>query len=83
MSEAAQLQVLEQEANDRTNLDGLVGAGDQSNEEAEDHVDEEADKSIQVELAKEPHQVAVLLHCGKGHKHVVPIDEGEEALRHL
>lgn len=73
----------QQEAYDRTDLDGFIWASDKGNEEAENHVDEEADKSVQVQLAEEPHQVAVLLHCGKGHKHVIPVDEGEKALGHL
>ena len=63
-------------------LDGLVGAGDEGDEEAEDHVDEEADEGVQVDLAEEPHQVAVLLHFGEGNEHIVPVDEGEEALGH-
>lgn len=66
----------------RSHLDGLVGAGDEGDEEAEDHVDEEADEGVQVDLAEEPHQVTVLLHLGEGDEHIVPVDEREEALRH-
>lgn len=61
-------------------LNGFVGAGDEGDEEAEDHVDEEADEGVEVDLAEEPDQIAVLLHLGEGDEHIVPVDEGEEAL---
>uniref|UniRef100_A0A2D4P9I3 Uncharacterized protein n=1 Tax=Micrurus surinamensis TaxID=129470 RepID=A0A2D4P9I3_MICSU len=58
-------------------LDGLIRPSDKSNEEAEHHIDEKADEAIQVQLTEKPHQVAALLHVGKRHKHIIPIDEGE------
>ena len=67
----------------RTNLDGLVGVSDESDEEAEHHVDEKGDEGVEVESAEEPHHVAVVSHLQEGGVHVVPVDEGEEALRHL
>ena len=67
----------------RTDLDGLVGVSDESDEEAEHHVDEEGDEGVEVEPAEEPHHVAPVSHLQEGGVHVVPIDEGEEALRHL
>lgn len=63
-------------------LDGLVRSGDEGDEQRQDHVDEERDEGVQVDLAEEPHQRAAHLHLGERHKHVVTVDEGEQALRH-
>lgn len=63
-------------------LDGLVGVGDQGDEEAEHHVDEERDEGVQVTTTEQPHQVALLLHVLKGGEHVVSVDQGEQTLRH-
>lgn len=59
-------------------LDGVIGAGDECNEEAQHHVDEEADEGVEVQLGEEPHQAAVTLlglHGRERHKHVVSVDE--------
>ena len=66
----------------KPHLDGVVGVGDDGDEEAEDHVDEERDKSIEVDPAEHPHHAALLLHVLKGGKHVIPVDQREETLRH-
>lgn len=66
-----------------TDLDGLIGVCDESDEQAEDHVDEEGDEGVQVEPAEQPHHVALIPHLLKGGVHVVPVDEWEEALCHL
>lgn len=61
-----------------SDLDGVIGASDECNEEAQHHVDEEADEGVQVELGEEPHQAASTLlglHGRKRHKHVVAVDE--------
>lgn len=66
-------------------LDGVVGTGDECNEETQHHVDEEADEGVEVELGEEPHQAAVTLlglHGCECHKHVVSVDEREETLGH-
>lgn len=68
-----------------TNLDGVIGTGDECDKEAQHHVDEEADEGVKVELGEEPDNGAVALlrlHCRKRHEHVIPIDEREQALRH-
>lgn len=63
-------------------FDGLVSAGDERDEQRQDHVDEERDEGVQVDLAEQPHQGAAVLHFSKRHEHVVPVNQGEEALRH-
>lgn len=66
-------------------LDGVVGSSDERDEEAQHHVDEEADEGVEVELGEEPDEAApalLSLHCGERHEHVVPVDEREQALRH-
>lgn len=64
------------------NLDGVVGVSDDRDEKAEDHVDEERHKGIEVDSAEHPHQAALLLHVTEGGKHVVTVDQGEQTLRH-
>lgn len=61
-------------------LDGVVGVGDDCDEEAEDHVDEERHKAVEVDSAENPHEAALLLHVLEGGKHVVSVDQREEAL---
>lgn len=66
-------------------LDGVVGACDECDEETEHHVDEQADEGVQVELREEPDQAAAALlrlHGREGHEHVIPVDEREQALGH-
>ena len=63
-------------------LDGVVGACDERDEETEHHVDEQADEGVQVELREEPDQAAAALlrlHGREGHEHVIPVDEREQA----
>ena len=61
---------------------GVVGSGDERDEEGQHHVDEQRDKGVKVDLAEDPHQRAALLHLGERYKHVVSVDQREEALRH-
>lgn len=61
-------------------LDGVVGVGDDCDEKAEDHVDEERDKGVEVNSAENPHQAALLLHVLKGGIHVVSVDERKQTL---
>lgn len=56
-------------------LDGVIGVGDDGDEEAEDHVDKERDEGIEVDPAENPHQAALLLHVLEGGEHVVSIDK--------
>lgn len=59
-------------------LDGVIGTGDERDEEAQHHVDEEADEGVKVDLGEEPDEAAAALlrlHRRKRHKHVIPIDE--------
>lgn len=65
---------------DKLYLDGLVGSCDEGNEQRQHHVYEEGDEGVQVDLAEQPHHRAGLLHLGERHKHVVAVNEGEEAL---
>lgn len=66
-----------------TNLDGLVGVGDESDEEAQHHVDEERDEGVEIEPAEKPDHVALVSHLEEGSIHVVPIDQWEQTLAHL
>lgn len=66
-----------------TNLDGLIGIGDEGDEEAEHHVDEERDEGVEVESAEQPHHVALVSHVQEGGIHVISIDQREETLSHL
>lgn len=73
------------EAGWAADLDGVVGSRDERDEEAEHHVDEEADEGVEVELGEEPHQAAAALlrlHRRERHEHVIPVDERKQALRH-
>lgn len=66
-----------------TDLDGLIRVGNDSDEQAEHHVDEEWDEGVKVKSAEQPHHVVLVPHVQEGGVHVVPIDEGEEALSHF
>lgn len=59
----------------QSNLDGLIGVSDESDEEAEHHVDEQGDERVEVESAEEPHHVAIFPQHQKGGVHVIPVDE--------
>ena len=63
-------------------LDGVVGVGDEGDEEAEDHVDEERNKGVEVDPAESPHQAALLLHVLKGGEHIVSVDQREQTFWH-
>lgn len=63
-------------------LDGAVGVGDDGDEKAEDHVDEERYEAVEVDPAEDPNQAALLLHVLEGGEHVVPVDQREQTLRH-
>lgn len=65
-----------------SHLDGVVGVGDDCDEKAEDHVDEERHEGVEVNPAEDPHHAALVLHVLEGGKHVVPVDQGEQTLRH-
>lgn len=67
-------------AKSNLHLDGLVGSCNEGDEQRQHHVYEEGDEGVQVHLAEQPHQRAGLLHLSERHKHVVAVDEGEEAL---
>lgn len=64
----------------KSHLDGVVGVGDDRDEKAEDHVDEERHKGVEVNPAEDPHHAVLVLHVLEGGKHVVSVDQGEEAL---
>lgn len=67
----------------KRHLDGLVGVGDEADEEAEHHVDEEGDEGVEVDAAEQPHHVRLVPHLLEGGVHVIAVDQREEALRHL
>lgn len=60
--------------------DGVVGSSDECDEEGQHHVDKEGDEGVKVDLAEDPHQCAALLHLRERHKHVVAVDQREQAL---
>lgn len=66
-----------------TDLERLIGVSDESDEQAEHHVDEEGDVRVEVESAKKPHHVACVSHLHEGCEHVVTVNEGEETYCHL
>lgn len=66
----------------RAYRDRVVGSSDECDEKGQHHVDEEWDEGVKVDLAEDPHQCPTLFHLRKCHKHVVAIDQREEALRH-
>ena len=55
-------------------LNSLVRITDDTNEQAENHVNEERNKRIEVDLAENPGGVALSIHLSKRHEHVVTID---------
>lgn len=61
-------------------LNGLIRSCDESNKQRQHHVDEERDEGVQVNLTEEPHQSTAFLHLRECHEHVVPVNEGEQAL---
>lgn len=63
-------------------LDGLVGVGDEGDEERQNHVDEEGDEGVEVRPAEEPHQLVLVLQLGEGGEHVIAVHEGEQAFGH-
>lgn len=63
-------------------LDGLVGVGNEGDEERQHHVDEQRDEGVEVGAAENPHQSVFVLQLGKGGEHVVAIQQGEKALGH-
>ncbi|KAA8589565.1 hypothetical protein FQN60_012930 [Etheostoma spectabile] len=63
-------------------LDGFIGVGDEGNEERQYHVDEQGDEGVEVGPAEEPHQSVFVLQLGESGKHVVSVQQGEQALRH-
>lgn len=67
----------------KTNLDGFVCVCDERDEQTEHHVDEKRDEGVEVEAAEQPHHVALRSHLLKGREHVVPVDQREQAVRHL
>lgn len=66
----------------RKYLDGLVGVGDEGDEERQHHVDEQRDEGVEVGPAEEPHQSVFVLQLGEGGEHVVAVQQGKKALRH-
>lgn len=58
----------------------VVGSGDECNEEGQHHVDEERDEGVEVDLAENPDQRPALLHLSKRYKHVISVDQREQAL---
>lgn len=61
-------------------LDGLVGVGDEGDEERQHHVDEQGDEGVEVSPAEDPHQSVFVLKLGEGGEHVVAIQQGEKTL---
>lgn len=66
-----------------TDLDGLVGVGNEGDEEAEHHIDEEGDEGVEVKSAEKPHHVTLVSHPPESGVHVIAIEEREEALGHF
>lgn len=59
---------------------GVVGSGDECDEEGQHHVDEEGDEGVEVDLAEDPHQRAAPLHLSERDEHVVSVDQRKQAL---
>lgn len=58
-----------------SDLDSLVRVSNESDEQAEHHVDEERDEGVKVESAEKPHHVALVSYLQEGAVHVIPINE--------
>ncbi len=65
-----------------THGDGVVGSGDERDEERQHHVDEERDEGVEIELTEHPHQRPALLQLRERGKHVVSINERKQTLGH-
>lgn len=66
-----------------TDLDCLIGVGNEGDEQAEHHIDEEGDEGVEVKSAEKPHHVTLVSHPQESGVHVVAIEEREEALCHF
>lgn len=64
----------------RANLYGLIGIHDDGYEQAEDDIDEERNEGVEIDAGEPPHHRVFAGSGGEGGKHVIPIDEGVEAL---
>ena len=62
-------------------MEGLVGVRDERDEHTEHHVDEEGDEDIEVDLGEDPGREGHPVHLNVRVEHVVPVEEGEQALR--
>lgn len=60
-------------------LHSLVCIADDTNEQTEDHVNEQRDEGVKVNLAEYPGGVTLSIHLSKRHEHVVSIDQREHA----
>lgn len=63
-----------------TNPDGLIGVSDESDEQAEHHIDEEGDEGVKVKSAEKPRHIALVSHLQKSGIHIIAVDEWEKAL---
>ena len=61
-------------------LDCFVGVHDEGNEEGQDDVDEQRDKRVEVDAREPPDQHGTFAHSGESGKHVVSVDQREQAL---
>lgn len=67
----------------QTDLDGLICVGNEHNEQAEHHVDEEGGEGVKIDSAEKPNHVAFLPYVQKGGVHVVPVNERKQAFGHF
>ena len=70
-----------QKKNERISyLNCIIGVHDDGQEERQDDVDEEGDEGVEVDPGEPPDDGVLGGSRGEGGVHVIPVDEGEEAL---
>ena len=64
-----------------TYVECLIGVWDERDEDREDHIDEQRNEDIEVDLGENPGSIRWIRHHDIGVVHVITIDKGEETLR--
>ena len=62
-------------------MQGFIGIGDQGDEHAEDHIDEECYEDVEIDLGENKRRHRDMRHFLVSRIHVVTIDKREETLR--
>ncbi len=63
-----------------TFLHCFIRVHDEGNEQAEYHIDEEADERVKIDATVDPHNYALIGHFSEGGKHIVTINKAIHTL---